>query len=422
MKYYKRLTTKPVKSYLINLPKKSADSWIRINILAGPLVIGKYPKLIPHLIEHLFWNLLHKKEYDFAGETDLEKVVFSVYSKKKTLLKKLDIILNLFCNFEKNILCNQIKNEFKIIKNEILERNDDIPQQMFELGLNSRFSRKSLYKIQEPKELLSEKTNYNNVLSYYKKFWIDKNIEIFIGLNNADQEIIKKIKKTILKYKFQTGLQAGIPNPGEFSKFKIIKKNSKSNQISIALVWPGYRYKDNYKKRILLNLLRNILSTSEQSLLLKKLRMENSLTYWLYGQTIVLQKAGAINFSFQTDKNFLNKAIKIVIEEINLIKKGQINKKIFSKQLKEMLKNDRESWGNNFQRFNWIYSDLINEKKLISFDEVKKFYNKIQIQDVQKIAKEVFDNKYLNIIILGKNVSKIEIDLPSTRKNRFRSK
>jgi predicted Zn-dependent peptidase len=175
-------------------------------------------------------------------------------------------------------------------------------------------------------------------------------------------------------------------------------KKKKTYQLHCMIGNIAYNLHD--EKRTALSLLNNILGgTSMNSRLSMALREKNGFAYDIESNYTGYSDNGIFNLYFGTDKNNLEKSMKLVYKEFDLLKNKQLGtlqllraKQQFSGQIAinaESKDNTAINLGKSIMLFN----------KVDSLEEVNKKINELSAIDLMEVANEVLDNNKLSVLI-----------------------
>ena len=138
-----------------------------------------------------------------------------------------------------------------------------------------------------------------------------------------------------------------------------------------------------------------------QSRLYKKIREQNGLVYSIYSYLIPYNDDGVILGGFQTKNESVNETINILKSEWNKIKTDGITKSEFIEAKSYYL----GSFSRNYTSTRSIAS-LLNtiqfyELDINYFQDRKMIINNISHEEVNKIARDIFDSEKLFFAIVG---------------------
>lgn len=96
--FYQVISTKTIRTYLIDLPKRAKDIIVEISFPAGYFYASEDKQEVPHLLEHYLSGCLTATGLDHAASTNIKTLsVYAIITRKNFLIdlqKLLKIILN----------------------------------------------------------------------------------------------------------------------------------------------------------------------------------------------------------------------------------------------------------------------------------------------------------------------------------------
>lgn len=233
-----------------------------------------------------------------------------------------------------------------------------------------------------------QKITLKDIINYYEKNITPKNCTIVASGDIKIDELIKKIEQ---KIKFKNTKEENpinkipyiLPEKGD----SVIVPNKLSNQ---TLVIVGYRVGSDFEYSTALEVLGMILANGKASRLKKKLRYEKGLIYGVSASYNTYQDVGSFSINTTTSEDNVDKVLKIILDEIENIKKSGVTKEELdfvkdriSKSAKKKLQTSED----------WVDANVINEtirrdgKTNIDFiNEIVKTTNK----DVVDITNKYF--------------------------------
>jgi predicted Zn-dependent peptidase len=234
---------------------------------------------------------------------------------------------------------------------------------------------------------------------FKNSFYLPKNMVVSVAGNFKNQEI----KKLIDKY-FDTKKTDKKIKP--FEKFKkyqtqpqILLEHKSTEQAHLTLSFLGPKYSD--KDYTVAQVLSNILSGGFSSRLYSSLRERYGLCYWINSSLSTYQDTGSLIIEAGLDKKRIDMALKLILKEIKKIKNNSVDVKELNKA-KENLKGRLVlSLENSSSVATWYANQELLIGKTKSPEEKIRDIMKVTSKDVQKCAQKIFQNKNMNLAIIG---------------------
>ncbi len=395
---------------IVVVPIKGAPSVTVMSMVeAGSEYETKDKNGISHFLEHMFFkgtknrpsSLDISKEFDGMGAdhnafTSNEITAYYGKSATKNYEKILDIISDMYLN--PTFPEAEMEKEKGVIIEEI-NMYEDLPQRKVHDVLGELMYGDTTYgwSIAGPKENIS-KMKIEDFLNYRKTHYVAEKTLIVVAGDVNPKNVFSKIEK-IFK-----GIQVGkrikknkIKEVQINSQLKI--KNKDTDQSHLVL---GFRTFDLYDKRSsTLKVMSAILGGGMSSRLFQKMRDDLGICYYIYTGINDFTDHGNFVIPAGVDKNRLDAALEGILVELRKI----INEKVSTEELRKAkdyligkmylgLESSDSLAG--FYGFQEIMREKIKTPK-----EVEKEIEKVTAGDIQKLAKQIFTDKNINLAIVG---------------------
>lgn len=362
---------------------------------------------IAHCLEHMFFKGTEKYPSDKAINTEIYKcggffdadthystTTYYIYATKKCIEKVIEILSDLFYN--SLFRPEDLEKEKKVVINELNIGLSDITDCIYnecnKLSYkNTRLQKPVIGNIRSIRNLTVESLK-NFINTYYKQ-----NIIITICGNIKNELSEKLIKKyftktchypvksipSIVNDKKRILYKNHIFQQSKF-RLKFIKRPETQQYVRIS--FPCYKYND--KKHYIVNYISELLTGYSGSKIEVSLRQERGLIYSSDSSAEAYDELGQFTISFSTDNDILL-CLQLIFDEIFQLK-YRVDKKEYSDTCSYLV----ERVKNNKDNIKWLHDFYSNElyysKKIRSIDELIKHYKRVTIDDIHKIAKEMF--------------------------------
>lgn len=401
---YKKITNKNYNLHIIN-----TDKFKTINVMVNfKRKIKKDEITIRNLLNDILINTSKKYKTSRDIEIETEELYdlgissnphksgnYHIISFKETFLnekytekgmneKSIEFLLELI--FNANINDNKFDKEyFEIIKRTV---EDDIK------SLKDNTKKYSLTRLYEEmdKGPLSyrtcgyledvDKITYSNLYDYYKTVIENDKIDIFIigNLSNTYEQLFNKYIKNTIRIEDNMSHYLDL----EVTEEKIKKETIKTNQSKLSI---GLKIKDitDFELKYVINLYSLILGGSSNSKLFKVVREENSLCYYISSSVSVISKI--ITIIAGINASDYDKTIKLIREEIDKLKNGNINEQDIEEAKKIYISGCKEVYDspnliiNNYLSHEYADLDLVSDRI--------KTIEKVTKEDIIRLAKKV---------------------------------
>lgn len=239
--------------------------------------------------------------------------------------------------------------------------------------------------------------NRNDFLDYRKKLYTSDNVVITVAGDVDHKEVVDAISSM---FKFNDGVKAYNANAvvKNSSLERVSVRNKKTEQAHLMIGFPGYKEmdKDNY----VLRLLSIILGGNMSSRMFLSVRERQGLAYYISCSTDNYTDSGSIAVNAGISLEGVEKAIKAVLREYAIIRE-EVVPALELKKAKEFFKGkiilrleDSEEYAHLLSKFEVLYG------KKMTPDDIFSIIDKISVEDVNRVARDVFkeENLYLSLI------------------------
>jgi len=361
---------------------------------------------LAHFIEHaLFKGTRKRRSYHILNR--LESVggdVNAFTTKEDTCIytaflnqyypRTLELLSDML--FDSNFPEHEIEKEKDVIIDEINSYKDSPSELIFDEFEDDIFNGRSLGKNILGKASGIKAYTRNDLLRFKEKNYPTNEMVIF-SIGKIDfKQLVKLTEKYFSsvpeKIKEQRKQESAIYQP--FSK----SKRKKTHQLHCVIGNTAYNFHD--EKRTALGLLNNILGgTSMNSRLSMALREKNGFAYDIESNYTGYSDNGIFSLYFGTDKNKLEKSLKLIYKEFDQLK----NNKLGSLQLKRAKQQligqiaigaeNKENAAINLGKSIMLFDKIDSLKELnVKIDEIRA-------EEILEVANEILDSDKLSTLI-----------------------
>ncbi len=395
---------------VITVPMKNTKA-VTVLVLVG--TGSKYEKKeingISHFLEHMFFKGTKKRPSTLKIAETLDKVggafnastseEFTGYFAKvdsKYLDLALDWVSDIFLNSK--IKPQEIEKEKGVIVEELnmyldtpIKYIGDLWEELLygdqPAGWKTIGRRENILKFQR-----------KNFLDYLKNHYSVLNTIVCLAGNFNQKEILAKIKKYFKKISKKPPLgkiaiKESQEKPGLLLHFK------KTDQTHLCLGVRGY---DLFSpQRYAQQLIATILGGNMSSRLFIKVRGKKGLAYYIQTDSELYTDSGYLVTQTGVPHQDVVKVINLIIQEYKNIRDKKISKEELQKAkdyLKGSLSLSLES--SDAQASFYAFQELLTGK-ILTAEEKLKMIDKIKREDIQNVAKEIFQPQKLNLALIG---------------------
>jgi len=394
---------------IITVPLKNTQS-VTVLVLVG--TGSKYETKeingISHFLEHLFFKGTKKRPNPLKIAEQLDRVggMYNAFTGEETTgywAKVNSEHFDLALDWVSDILLNTK------LKQKDIEREKGVILEEINMYLDLPMSYvgvlwdKLLYGDQPAgRSILGEKTNIisfkrKDFSKYYSNHYLASNTVVCVAGN-----ITKSAEAKIKKY-FQ-GIKTGSACSKKEVREEQVKPQSlihfkKTDQTHLCLGVRGYNLF--HKQRYIQDLLAVILGGNMSSRLFMVVRERQGLAYYIRTSSEKNTDTGCLVTQAGVDNKKVEKAIKSILKEYNLLKIKKITKQELQKAkdyVKGTLSLSLES--SDAQASFYAGQELLTQKMLSPKECIRKI-NKVTVSDIQKVAKDIFQPEKLNLALIG---------------------
>lgn len=284
-------------------------------------------------------------------------------------------------SFKKDYVELEKNNLKKFIESKINDKEkyavDRLIEEMFK---GERFANYEYGSIEELKEI-----DEKNLYEYYEFALSSLPIDIFVVGDVKDDEILQLIKKS---FNFKRGLLKNTNTAYVKKMVSGVKYVVDTLDVVQGKLILGFRTdvspeKEDYYKTILLN---NILGGGPHSKLFQNVREKESLAYSIYSR--VERFKGFIYISAGIDVNNYEKALNLIIEQVEKMKKGEISEEEYNASINILSNYIRSLSDSPIQRTDYNLNEIIagTGKDLVEFE---RSIRSTTIDDVVRLSQNL---------------------------------
>ncbi len=393
------------------VPIKGAPSVTVMSLIeAGSKYENKQNNGISHFLEHMCFKGTNKrpsagdiaKEFDALGAqnnafTSQEVTGYWGKAHPKHTEKMLDLIADMYLN--PTFPEKDLEIEKGVIVEEI-NMYEDLPQIMVHEVFDGLLygDQPAGWSVAGTRENVRGFTR-KDFVNYRKQHYVAKATTIVVAGDVDANDIFKKVAKAFRE----------IPIGKKTTKKKVVEKQTgpsvglkfkETDQTHLVL---GFRAFDLYDKRMpILNVLSAMLGKGMSSRLFQKMRDQLGICYYVKAGVNDLTDHGSFIVSAGVDSSRVEEGIKGILEEFVRIRDEKVSEAELRKTKDYLLGNLYLGLESSDSLANFYGAQEIFKQKIKNPKDVEKEIEKITANDIAKVAKEIIQNKKLNLAIVGK--------------------
>lgn len=365
---------------------------------------------LAHFLEHMFFKGTKKRpsakaiseELDGVGAvynafTAKERTAYYAKVSKEYLDTAVDVISDIFLN--STLPSKEITKERGAVIQEI-DMYEDIPMRTV-----SDVFEKLIFGGEHPlgRTILGPKENIRafkqkDFESYHRRQYTAKNTVVCVAGSFNRTKVLQKIEKDFAKLASGSPI-APLPFTEAQTSARVSIKEKKTDQTQLMLGLPAYPY--GHPDEYALEVLTTILGGGMSSRLFTEVREKRGLAYSVHAWTDKYPDAGSLVVQAGVEHGKLEKAVSTIVGELKKIRRGALDKRELDKA-KAYLKGTLTLTLETSDRVaEHAATSVINLGSVRTLDEDIAGIDAVKIEDVQRVAKDLFRSEKLNLAIIG---------------------
>lgn len=248
----------------------------------------------------------------------------------------------------------------------------------------------------EKKNILNMKRD--DFVKYKKQHYLPEATVLVVSGSVTEKQVMNEVNKIF----------AQVPRGKKINKVKVkeiqtkpevLVKFKKTDQTHFVL---GVRSLDLFsKKNALISVLGGVLGGGMSSRLFQKLREEMGVGYYVRAYNDAYTDHGFFQISAGVDNKRIEEVIKAVLVECNKLKEEKVSEEELNKVKECLIGNMKLSLESSDDIANFHGGQELLKSEIISADERAKEIRKVTAEQIQSLAKDIFQNNKLNLALIG---------------------
>lgn len=395
---------------VVTIPMKdNPTATVLVLVEAGSKYEEKKVNGISHFLEHMCFKGTIKrpkaidisKELDSIGSqynafTAQEYTGYYAKSDAKHFSKIFDIVTDIYLN--STFPDTEMQKEKGVIIEEI-NMYEDLPNRHVQ-----DLMMKLLYGDQpagwnvagEKKNILNMKRD--DFVNYKKQHYLPEATVIIVAGSVTEKEVMNEVNKAFEKV--SGGQKIGKKEVQEIqTKPQALVKLKKTDQTHFVL---GVRSCDLFsEKNAILSVLGGVLGGGMSSRLFQKLREEMGVGYYVRAYNDAYTDHGFFQISAGVDNKRIDEVLKAVLDECNKLKNEKVSEEELNKVKECLIGNMKLSLESSDDIANFYGGQELLKRELKNAEEKANEIRKVTASQVESMAYEIFQNKNLNLALIG---------------------
>ena len=415
MKYIKKVLNNGLR--VVTVPMKDNPTvTVLVLVEAGSKYETKEINGLSHFLEHMCFKGTEKrpkaidisKELDAIGSqynafTAQEYTGYYAKSDAKHFKKIFDIVSDIYLN--STFPETEMEKEKGVIIEEI-NMYEDLPMRhvqdmVMELLYGDQPAGWNI--AGEKKNILAMKRD--DFVKYKKAHYLPGATTIVVAGKVTEKEVMTEVKKVFGK--IESGKKSKKLKVKESqNKPEVLVKFKETDQTHFVL---GMRTYDLFnKKNAALSLLGGVLGGGMSSRLFQKLREEMGVGYYVRAYNDAYTDHGFFQVSAGVDNKRIVEVIEAVLAECNKLKNELVRDEELNKVKECLIGNMKLSLESSDDIANFYGGQELLKKEMKNAEEKAKELRKVTAKEVQKLAREIFQDQKLNLALIGPFKDKTE--------------
>jgi len=364
---------------------------------------------ISHFLEHMFFKgtKKRKKSIEISGELDALGAVSNAFTwyeytgyyakaRARYFQKITDVISDMFLNsqFPKE----EIEKERGVIMAEI-DMYEDLPQMSVEelLDVLMYGDQPAGWSVLGPKENI-KKITQEDFFDYRAKNYVSKKTAVVVAGDVKPQDVFDEIELKFKDISTEKGLTKSKVKEDQKSKAVAVKyKNTDQTHMVVGFRTFGVNNKNNIKIKVLAD----VFGGSMSSRLFQSLREELGVAYYTRSSNQAFTDTGVFGISAGVDPKRIEEVLTAISKEIKDIKTNLVTEKELNKSKEHIIGSLSMGLESSDKVAMWIGNMEMTHQELITPEMLIKEIKKVTAKDVQKMAQTIFQEKGMNLAIVG---------------------
>ncbi len=415
MKYIKKVLNNGLR--VVTVPMKDNPTvTVLVLVEAGSKYEAKEINGLSHFLEHMCFKGTTKrpKAIDISRELDAigsqynaftaqEYTGYYAKSDAKHFKKIFDIVSDIYLN--STFPETEMEKEKGVIIEEI-NMYEDLPNRhvqdlMMELLYGDQPAGWNI--AGEKKNILAMKRD--DFVKYKKAHYLPGATTIVVAGKVTEKEVLAEVKKVFGK--IEDGKKSKKLKVKESqNKPEVMVKFKETDQTHFVL---GMRTYDLFnKKNAVLSLLGGVLGGGMSSRLFQKLREEMGVGYYVRAYNDAYTDHGFFQVSAGVDNKRIVEVIDAVLVECNKLKSELVSDEELNKVKECLIGNMKLSLESSDDIANFYGGQELLKKEMKNAEEKAKELRKVTAKEIQKLAREIFQDQKLNLALIGPFKDKAE--------------
>jgi len=371
---------------------------------------------VSHFIEHLLFKGTEKRSAREIAEA-LESVggVLNAFTTKeytcfytRVLAEHLDLAIDVLSDmlFNPRFSLEDIEKEKKVILEEIKMYEDSPDELVHDLFAQTVWPGHPLGRAILGTFQSIEGLNRDQICNYYHKHYNAQNIVLAAAGNFKTEELEEKLATAFGQRELPGEPVIYYPPQGRPGVSINIKD---TEQVQICLGTPGLAQDD--RDIYALQALNNILGGGISSRLFQLIREDNGLAYSVYSYHAGYVDTGLFTVYAGTSPSNFRQVVELILKQLALLKNEGVTEKELKRTKDQIRGNLLLNQENVSHRMSRLGKTELSFGRVITTEEVIENLDKVTMEDVQRVAQNLFSVQNLSLTTLGPPLEELDLKM-----------
>ena len=384
---------------------------------------------VSHLIEHMMFKGTNiRTAQQIAKEFDRFGGMLNAYTSKdyccyyaRVIMDKLETAIDILSDMIKNSKFDitELERERKVILEEIKMYEDSPDELIHELLAQNIWKHSKLGNPILGTINTVSKMDRTRVIDYFNRQYVSNNLLVCVAGNFETDELKHIVEEKLSDMRnddFKTISEKHEALPHSSIYIKNIE------QVHLTLGCEGTSYND--KRKYALSILNAAFGGGMSSRLFQEIREKRGMAYTVYSYNTSFKDTGLFGIYAGTSMQHLPQVLKLIHEEIEKIAENGLTEKELEDTKEQFRGSLMLSLESTTNRMNRLITRFLYDSELLTPEQFIEPYNNVTLNDVKKIAREIFNERKMAISMISPSLDseKILKESPFSERQLFISK
>ena len=244
------------------------------------------------------------------------------------------------------------------------------------------------------------------MLDYLGRQYVPANTVLSVAGNVTHEQVVKEATRLLGDWE-NVSFGSWFPAKDGQTEPRVAFKTKKTEQVHLCLGVPGLSAL--HPDRYTLDVLNSILGEGMSSRLFLEVREKRGLAYDVHSYVSHFQDTGAAVVSAGVDPRKLEQTVAAVLEELERLKEDLPEEEVT--KAREFIKGRLQLRMEDTRAVaSWLGGQELLRNQILTIDDVTRIIDAIDVENLQRVAREVFRRDRMNLAVVGpgRSASRLE--------------